>query len=217
MLPTPGKPWFRGVAYVFYSLRHLFQTLKGHSKSSGFLFFYKPFYFFIFPPLNSLRIPSLWVIPVHQPRTSCIMHRTWTGDSFHICDVHVSRPFSHIIPPSPSPTESKRLFSTSVSLLLSHIWGYHYHLSKFWFSVAFFLTPFPIPKKHRKFRCPHITEKPLLMQRICLGLCFFLKLLMPQLLAPSEFPGRFVKTLMSGPTLECLISGPEVDSKDLNF
>ena len=37
----------------------------------------------------------------------------------------------HIIPPFPSPTESKRLFYTSVSLLLSHIQGYHYHLSKF--------------------------------------------------------------------------------------
>ena len=33
--------------------------------------------------------------------------------------------------PPPSPTESKRLFYTSVSLLLSHIQGYHYHLSKF--------------------------------------------------------------------------------------
>ena len=30
-----------------------------------------------------------------------------------------------------SPTESKRLFYTSVSLLLSHIQGYCYHLSKF--------------------------------------------------------------------------------------
>ena len=40
-------------------------------------------------------------------------------------------PFSQIIPPLPSPTESKRLFYTSVSLLLSHIQGYHYHLSKF--------------------------------------------------------------------------------------
>ena len=39
-------------------------------------------------------------------------------------------PFSQIIAPSPSPTESKRLFHTSVSLLLSHIQGC-YHLSKF--------------------------------------------------------------------------------------
>ena len=33
--------------------------------------------------------------------------------------------------PPPSPTESKRLFYTSVSLLVSHIQDYHYHLSKF--------------------------------------------------------------------------------------
>ena len=40
-------------------------------------------------------------------------------------------PFSQIIPSSPSPTESTRLFYTSVSLLLSHIQGYCYHLSEF--------------------------------------------------------------------------------------
>ena len=39
-------------------------------------------------------------------------------------------PFSQIIPP-PSPTESKRLFYTSVSLLLSRLQDYRYHLSKF--------------------------------------------------------------------------------------
>ena len=47
--------------------------------------------------------------------------------------IHVYMPFSQIIPSSPSssPTESKRLFYTSVSLLLSLIQGYHCHLSKF--------------------------------------------------------------------------------------
>ena len=45
--------------------------------------------------------------------------------------LHVSMPFSQIFPRSPSPTESKRLSYTPVSLLLSRIQGYHYHLSKF--------------------------------------------------------------------------------------
>ena len=36
------------------------------------------------PPPTSLPVPSLWVIPVHQPQASCILHWTWIGDSFHI-------------------------------------------------------------------------------------------------------------------------------------
>ena len=39
-------------------------------------------------------------------------------------------PFSKIIPPSPSPTKSKRLFYTSVSHLLSRVQGYCCHLYK---------------------------------------------------------------------------------------
>ena len=45
--------------------------------------------------------------------------------------IYVSKSFSQIIPPSPSRTKSKRLFYTSMSLLLSRIQGYCYHLSKF--------------------------------------------------------------------------------------
>ena len=51
--------------------------------------------------------------------------------------IHISMPFSQIIPSSPSPTESKRLFYTSVSFLLSRIQGYRYHLSKFHIYACF--------------------------------------------------------------------------------
>ena len=60
---------------------------------------------------------------------SCIEPRLAVHFTYDI--LHVSMPFSLIIPPLPSPTESKRLFYTSVSLLLSRIQGYHYQLSKF--------------------------------------------------------------------------------------
>ena len=64
------------------------------------------------PPPTSLPIPFLWVIPVHQPLGSCILHWTWTGDSFLIWYYTW---FNAILPNHPpnhpplSPTESKRL------------------------------------------------------------------------------------------------------------
>ena len=82
------------------------------------------------PPPTSLPLPFLWVIPVHQPQASCSLHQTWTGDLFlmilYMFQCHSPKSF-----PAPSPTESKRLSYTSVSLLLSRIQGYRYHLSKF--------------------------------------------------------------------------------------
>ena len=81
------------------------------------------------PPPSTLPVPSLWVVPVYQPQATSIMHRTWTANLFHIWYYSC---FSAILPNHPPhPTESKRLFYTSVSLLLSLIQGYCYQLSKF--------------------------------------------------------------------------------------
>ena len=71
------------------------------------------------PAPTSLPIPSLWFITVHQPQASCILHRTWTGDS---CLIWYYTCFNAILPnhpPTPSPTESKRLFYTSVSHIVT--------------------------------------------------------------------------------------------------
>ena len=73
--------------------------------------------------------------------------------------INVSMPFYQIITPSPSPSESKRLFYTSVSLLLSHIQGYHYHLSKFHiyvlvYCIFFFLAYFTLYNR-LQFHPPH--------------------------------------------------------------
>ena len=89
----------------------------------------------VFPILNpspsSIPVPSLWVVSVHQPQASSIMHEPGLVIHFIYDVIHVSMPFSQILPPLPSPTESKRLFYTTVSLLLSRIQGYRYYLSKF--------------------------------------------------------------------------------------
>ena len=81
------------------------------------------------PPLSPYHLSgsSQCTSPKHP--VSCIEPRL--AICFLHDSIHVSMPFSQIIPPSPSPSESKSLFYTSVSLLLSHIQGHRYHLSKF--------------------------------------------------------------------------------------
>ena len=61
------------------------------------------------PPPSSLPVPSLWVIPVHQPQASSIMHRTWTGDSFHIWYYTC---FNTILPNHPTLCLSHRVQKT---------------------------------------------------------------------------------------------------------
>ena len=76
-----------------------------------------------YPPSGSSQCTS----PKHP--VSCIEPGLATRFIYDI--IHVSMSFSQVIPPFPSTAESKRLFYTSVSLLLSHIQGDHYYLSKF--------------------------------------------------------------------------------------
>ena len=94
-----------------------------------------PWVYTCFSSWTPLPPPSLYhpsgsshcTSPKHP--VSCI--EPGLGIHFTYDNIHVSMPFSQIIPPLPTPTESKRLFYTSVSLLLSRIQGYCYNLSKF--------------------------------------------------------------------------------------
>ena len=83
------------------------------------------------PPLSSLPIPSFWVIPVHQPQASTIVHRTWTGDSFHIWYYTC---FNAILPNHPTLSLSHRAQKTvlyiCVSFAVSHTGAYKTEWSK---------------------------------------------------------------------------------------
>ena len=74
----------------------------------------------VFPILNpcpsSLPVPSLWVVPVHQPQASSIMHRNWTGDSFHIWYYTC---FNAILPNQPTLALSHRVQNTVLYICFS--------------------------------------------------------------------------------------------------
>jgi len=58
------------------------------------------------PEPSSLPVPSLWVVPVHQAQASSIVHRTWTGNSFHIWYYTC---FNAILPNHPTLSLSRNL------------------------------------------------------------------------------------------------------------
>ena len=71
------------------------------------------------PPSHLPLHPIPLGLPVHQARAlvSCI--QPGLVFCFTLDNIHVSMLFSQNIPPSPSPTESKSLFCTSVSLVVT--------------------------------------------------------------------------------------------------
>ena len=73
------------------------------------------------PPTSSLPIPSLWVVPVHQPQASSIVHRTWTGDSFHIWYYTC---FNAILPNHPTLSLSHRVQKTVLYISVSFAVSY---------------------------------------------------------------------------------------------
>ena len=80
----------------------------------------------MFPILNpaptSLSIPSLWVIPVHHPQASCILHRTWTGDSFLIWYYTCFNVILPNHPPLPLPQSPKDITAGSSMTHLPEYW-----------------------------------------------------------------------------------------------
>ena len=89
----------------------------------------------VFPILKPLPPPSLYHPSGWSQCTSRKQPVSCIKPELAICflhdSIHVSMPFSQIIPPYPSPSDSKSPLYISVSLLLFCIQGHHYHPSKF--------------------------------------------------------------------------------------
>ena len=73
------------------------------------------------PEPSSLPIPSLWVVPLHRPQASSIVHRTWTGDSFHIWYYTY---FNAILPNPPTLSLSHRVQKTVLYISVSFAVSY---------------------------------------------------------------------------------------------
>ena len=108
---------FSFIYFFYFTILYWFCHRHWHESAMGI---------HVFPILNprptSLPIPSLWVIPVHQPEHPVPCIKPGLVIHFTHDNIHVSMPFSHIIPPLPSPTESKTLFYILCFNVLFFLW-----------------------------------------------------------------------------------------------
>ena len=119
----------------------------------------------MFPILNpsptSLPVPSLWVVPVHQPQGSCILHQTWTGDSFHTMILYMfqchSPRSSHPLPLPQSPKDCSIhlcLFCCLAYRVIVTIFLNSIYMPCFTVLVFFFLAYFTLYNR-LQFHPPH--------------------------------------------------------------
>ena len=130
---------FLKLIYLFILLYNILLVLSYIDMNPPRVYMCSPFRTLL-PPPSPYHPSGLSQCTSPEHPLSCI--KTGLAIHFTYDNIHVSMPFSQIIlpSPSPSPAESKRLFYTSVSLLLSRIQGYHYHLSKFHIYVLVYCT-----------------------------------------------------------------------------
>ena len=133
--------FFSSFIYLFFLLHNIVLVLPYIDMNLPWVYRYSPSWNPLTPPSPYHPSGSSQCTSPKHP-VSCIEPGLAICFTYDI--IHVSMPFYPIIPPSPSPTEFKRLFYTSVSLLLSRIRDYCYHLSKFHiYALVYCIGVFP--------------------------------------------------------------------------
>ena len=103
--------------YIFFKFYFIFSFAKNQNESATGIHVLP----ILNPPPSSLPTPSLWVVPVHQPQASSIVHRTWTGNSFH---TWYYKCFNAILPNLPTLSLSNRVHKTVLYISVSFAASY---------------------------------------------------------------------------------------------
>ena len=109
--------WFFFNLILFLTLQYCISFAKYQNESATGI----PVFPILNAPPSCLPIPSLWVVPVHQPQASSIVHRTWTGDSFHTWYYTY---FNAILPDLPPLSLSHRVHKTDLYISVSFAVSY---------------------------------------------------------------------------------------------